>query len=128
MLPENYQKMEWFGALELVLPTNLSVILIWLSLPFLGDGPVEAAAVDHAASVYNKVVWDPDHFAFIKERITMNHRLWKAGLRSHLEMYFFAEDFNHENLQRLLPHEPEGLQGSSFAVGEYFVKNKVRSS
>lgn len=54
--------------------------------------------------------------------------LWKAGLRSRLDKYAFAEDSNRENLQCLLPQEPKDPPGSLFAVGHFFVKNKVNRS
>lgn len=126
MLAGTYETSEWFGALHAIVLTALS-LADSDTLYILGDGAVESVAVDHAATSYDLRDWVPERFGFIKERITINHRLWKAGLRFRLHQYFSAEPFNKENLAKLLPYEPEDLPGSSFAVGKYSVRNKVKS-
>jgi hypothetical protein len=87
-----------------------------LLLLFSGDADVEFAAIDHASMVYDRRSWDCDRLHYIKERININHRLWKAGQRSGLERFFLTEPLSRGQWLQDLPFDPEDLPGSSFAT------------
>jgi hypothetical protein len=103
----NYERDENLGRSRDRDHTERSISLdVYVTFTVIGDGFLEALAVDHGTVSYNLRFWDPLVFRWFKERLSMNHRLATAGFAMGLERYLNAEPSRREMGVHIFPFLP----------------------